>query len=177
VGAVSENDVLLAAASKAIVIAFNVRPDPKAQALAESKSVPLKTYSIIYNLIDEVSNAMVGLLEPTLKEQITGTAQVRNVFTVSKVGTVAGCMVLTGKISRSDMVRVIRDNRVIYTSKLSGLKRFKDDAREVAQGFECGITVENFNDVKPNDVLETFVQEKILPTLDGPAKGGNQPSA
>ncbi len=176
VGGISENDVLLAAASKAVVIGFNVRPDPKAQNLADSKGVPVKTYTIIYNLIDDVSNAMVGLLEPTIKEQVTGQAQVRNIFTVSKVGTVAGCMVTSGKLSRSDMVRIIRDNRIIYTSKLSGLKRFKDDAREVASGFECGVTVENYNDLKPNDVIETFVQEKILPTLEGASKG-NQPSA
>ncbi len=173
VGGISENDILLAAASKAIVIGFNVRPDAKAQALADSKKVPLKTYTIIYNLIDDVSNAMVGLLEPTIREQVTGQAEVRNVFNVSKVGTVAGCMVTSGKITRSDMVRVIRDGRVIYTNKLSGLKRFKDDAREVAQGFECGISVENFNDVKPGDILETFVQEKILPTLEDGGKSSH----
>jgi translation initiation factor IF-2 len=173
VGGISENDILLAAASKAIVIGFNVRPDSKAQSLADSKGVPVKTYSIIYNLIDDVSNAMVGLLEPTIKEQVTGQAEVRNVFNVSRVGTVAGCMVTSGKITRSDMVRVIREGRVIYTNKLSGLKRFKDDAREVAQGFECGISVESFNDVKPGDILETFVQEKILPSLEDGGKASS----
>jgi translation initiation factor IF-2 len=167
VGGISENDVQLAAASKAIIIGFNVRPDSKAQAASERLGVPIKIYSIIYNLVDEVSNAMAGLLEPTIKETVLGQAEVRAVYQISKIGAVAGCMVTSGKLQRSAMARVVRDGRVVYSGKFSGLKRFKDDAKEVAAGFECGVSVENYNDIKVGDVIECYFEEKVFPTLDG----------
>ncbi|MBS1984226.1 MAG: translation initiation factor IF-2 [Bdellovibrionales bacterium] len=169
VGGISESDVLLASASKAVVVGFNVRPDSKSQNEAERRGVQIKTYTIIYDLIDDVTKAMEGLLAPTYKETVMGRAEVRNVFTITKVGAVAGCSVTKGKIQRSNSVRLIRDNRVIYTGKLSGLKRFKDDAREVAEGFECGISIENYNDIKTGDVIEAFTTEAIAGSLnEGP---------
>jgi translation initiation factor IF-2 len=167
VGGISENDVLLASASKAVVIGFNVRPDNNAVATAERLGIPIKTYTIIYQLIDEVSNAMKGLLEPIIKENVIGKAEVREVYNISKIGAVAGSMVTSGKLQRSGMARIVRDNRVVYTGKFTGLKRFKDDAKEVAQGFECGISVENYNDIKAGDVIECYLEEKIFPNLDG----------
>jgi translation initiation factor IF-2 len=166
VGGISENDVLLASASKAVVIGFNVRPDSNAVAASERLGIPIKTYTIIYQLIDEVSNAMKGLLEPIIKENVIGQAEVREVYHVTKIGAVAGCMVTSGKVQRSAMARIVRDGRVIYSGKFSGLKRFKDDAREVAQGFECGISVENYNDIKQGDLIECYVEEKFFPNLD-----------
>ncbi|MEO5666660.1 MAG: translation initiation factor IF-2 [Bdellovibrionota bacterium] len=167
VGGISENDVLLASASKAIVIGFNVRPDNNAVSAAERLGIPIKTYSIIYQLIDEVSNAMKGLLEPIIKENVIGKAEVREVYNISKIGAVAGSMVTSGKLQRSGMARIVRDNRIVYTGKFTGLKRFKDDAKEVAQGFECGISVENYNDIKSGDIIECYLEEKIFPALDG----------
>jgi translation initiation factor IF-2 len=167
VGGISENDVLLASASKAVVIGFNVRPDNNAVSTAERLGIPIKTYTIIYQLIDEVSNAMKGLLEPIIKENVIGKAEVREVYNISKIGAVAGSMVTSGKLQRSGMARIVRDNRVVYTGKFTGLKRFKDDAKEVAQGFECGISVENYNDIKAGDVIECYLEEKIFPNLDG----------
>jgi translation initiation factor IF-2 len=167
VGGISENDVLLASASKAVVIGFNVRPDNNAVSASERLGIPIKTYTIIYQLIDEVSNAMKGLLEPIIKENVVGKAEVREVYNISKIGAVAGCMVTSGKLQRSAMARIVRDGRVVYSGKFSGLKRFKDDAKEVAQGFECGCSVENYNDIKAGDVIECYVEEKVFPNLDG----------
>ncbi len=172
VGGVSESDVLLASASKAIIFAFNVRADSKAENMAELQGVQVKQYTIIYNLLDDVTKAMSGMLDPTFKETLQGRAEVRNVFTITKVGAVAGCQVVKGKIARSNTVRLIRDNRVIYTGKLSGLKRFKDDAREVAEGFECGMSIENYNDIKVGDFIEAYTVEEIEGTLSSA-----QPSA
>ncbi len=169
VGGISESDILLASASKALIVGFNVRPDAKSQAEAEKRGVEVKTYTIIYELIDDITKAMEGLLDPVSKESVTGRAKVRNVFNISKAGTVAGSFILKGKVQRSNQVRVIRDGRVVYTGKVSGLKRFKDDAREVAEGYECGISVENFNDIKVGDILETFIVETSSASLeDGP---------
>ncbi len=165
VGGISSNDVLLASASKAIILGFNVRPDNKALEEAERRGVELKTYEIIYNLIDDVRNAMEGLLEKKTREIVTGRAEVRNVFNITKVGAVAGCMIVKGKIMRSNMARLLRDSRVVYTGKLSGLKRFKDDAREVAEGFECGISIENYNDIKVGDQIECYMIEEVKQTL------------
>ncbi len=164
-GAVSESDVNLAAASGAVIIGFNIRPDPKAQELAKAQKVDIKLYSIIYEVIDDLKKAMLGKLEPKTQEIVLGRAEVRNVFKVSKVGTVAGCAVVSGKVTRTCKVRLLRDSVVIFTGKVASLKRFKDDAKEVLQGYECGIGLENYNDVKEGDVIEAFIVEEVAPTL------------
>ncbi|MDI6713857.1 MAG: translation initiation factor IF-2 [Thermodesulfovibrio sp.] len=162
VGGITESDVNLAATANAIIIGFNVRPEPKAQELGEHLGVDIKLYSIIYEVIDDVKKALIGMLQPEIKEKILGRAEVRAVFKISKIGTVAGCYVLNGVISRaSDGIRVIRDNIVVYEGKISSLKRFKEDVREVQAGYECGIAIENFNDIKEGDILENYILEKI----------------
>ncbi len=161
VGAITETDVLLASASNAIVIGFNVRPDRNASALAEQEKVDVRLHTIIYDLTDEVKRAMVGMLEPVYREVYKGRAEVREVYRISKVGTVAGCLVIDGSITRVSEVRVLRDNVVVYTGKLASLKRFKDDASEVRSGLECGIAIQNFNDLKPRDVFEAYVTERV----------------
>ena len=160
-GAITEGDVLLASASDAVIIAFNVRPSANARHLAEKEEIDIRTYSVIYDAINDVRDALEGLLSPEIKEEVTGTAEVREVFKVSKVGTVAGCYATSGKIYRNDPVRVIRDGVVIYDSTLSSLKRFKDDVKEVANGFEFGATVDNYNDIKIGDVLEFYKINEI----------------
>ena len=166
VGGVTESDVLLAAASNAIVVGFNVRPEPKAGTLAEQQGVDIRLYTIIYDALAEIKAAMEGLLEPTLKERTLGRAEVRQVFTVSKAGVIAGSYVVDGTITRAAVgVRVIRDNVVVYEGKLGSLRRFKDDVREVQQGYECGISVENFNDMKAGDIVEAYAIDKIAAKL------------
>jgi len=166
VGGITESDVLLAAASNAIVVGFNVRPEPKAAALAEQQGVDIRLYTIIYDALAEIKAAMEGLLEPTLKERMLGRAEVRQVFTVSKAGVIAGSYVVDGTITRAAVgVRVIRDNVVVYEGKLGSLRRFKDDVREVQQGYECGISVENFNDIKAGDIIEAYAVDKIAAKL------------
>jgi translation initiation factor IF-2 len=162
IGAVTENDVLLASASGAIIVAFNVRPDRKATDLAQREGVEIRPHTIIYEVSDEIRKAMTGLLEPVFKETHLGRAEVRNTFKVKGVGTIAGCYVLDGILKRDSEVRVLRDRVVIYTGRLSSLKRFKDDANEVRAGFECGASVSNFNDIKVGDILECFHLQKIL---------------
>ena len=161
VGAVTENDVLLASASGAIVIAFGVRPERKAADLAQQEHVDIRTHNIIYEVSDEIKKAMEGLLEPVIQETYLGRAEVRNTFRVKGAGTVAGCYVVDGVLKRDAQIRVLRDNAIIYTSKLSSLKRFKDDASEVRTGFECGAGIANFNDVKVGDILECFQVTKL----------------
>ncbi len=161
VGAVTENDVLLASASGAIIIAFGVRPDRKASDLAQQEKVDIRTHNIIYEVSDEIKKAMEGLLEPVIQESYLGRAEVRNTFRIKGSGTVAGCYVLDGIMKRDAQVRVIRDGTLIYTSKLNSLKRFKDDANEVRAGYECGLGIANFNDVKVGDILECFNVQKI----------------
>jgi translation initiation factor IF-2 len=161
VGAISESDVLLATTASAIIIGFNVRPERTAAVLAEREHIDIRLHTVIYELVDEITKAMLGLLEPMVKETFMGRADVLDTFRVSKVGTIAGCMVQEGKIGRTNGVRLLRDNVVVYTGKVSSLKRFKDDASEVRTGQECGIGLENFNDVKPGDVIEAFVTEKV----------------
>jgi len=160
VGAITESDVLLATTSEAIIIGFNVRPERNAQALAEQEKVDIRNHTIIYELVDEMKRAMTGLLEPVFKEVYKGRAMVREVFRISKVGTVAGCMVNDGVITRNSEVRLLRDNVVIHTGKILSLKRFKNDASEVKAGFECGISIANYNDLKPGDVMEAFATER-----------------
>ncbi len=161
VGAITETDVLLASASNAIIVGFNVRPERTAQALAEQEKVDIRLHTIIYELADEIKKAMTGLLEPVFKEVYKGRALVREVFRISKVGNVAGCMVDDGVLTRNSEVRLLRDNVVIYTGKIESLKRFKNDASEVKAGFECGVSLANFNDIKPGDVIEAFVTERV----------------
>ncbi len=166
VGGITESDVLLAAASNAIIIGFNVRPEPKASALAEQQGVDVRLYTIIYDAMAEIKAAMEGLLEPTLKERTLGRAEVRQVFTVSKAGVIAGAYVVDGTITRAAVgVRVLRDNVVVYEGKLGSLRRFKDDVREVQQGYECGVSVENFNDIKAGDIIEAYAIDKIAAKL------------
>ncbi len=161
VGGINESDVLLAAASKALVIGFHVRPDSKASNVAEREGVEIRLYNIIYNVLDDIRAAAEGLLAPTIKERILGHAEVRQLYNVPKVGTIAGCYVSDGTIARaSTKIRVVRDQVTVYEGKIGSLKRFKDDAREVQQGYECGIGIENFNDIKVGDVLEAFVLEE-----------------
>ena len=177
VGGITETDILLAAASKAIVIGFNIRPEPKAAALAEREGVDVRLYSIIYDALNDIRAAMEGLLEPMLKERVLGRAEVRQMFTIPKAGLVAGCYVVDGVISRASAgVRVIRDSVVAYEGKLGSLRRFKDDVREVQQGYECGITVENFNDLKSGDIIEAYVVDKIAAKLE-PANRGASPQS
>ncbi len=166
-GAISETDVTLAAASKAIIIGFNIRPEAKAANLAEKEGVEIRLYTVIYEAINDMREAMEGLLAPTYREKALGRAEVRKIFNVPGA-TVAGCMVVDGKIVRSARARLVRDARPVWEGKLATLKRFKDDAREVAQGYECGIALENFNDVKPGDIIEAFEMEAILRKLAAP---------
>jgi len=165
VGGITETDVNLASASNAIIIGFNVRPGVKAQSLAEQEHVDLRTYSIIYDAIDDIRKALEGLLEPTYKEHILGRAQVIQVFNIRKVGTIAGSLILDGKVVRGSHARILRDNVVIYDSRIASLRRFKDDMKECTQGLECGIWVENFNDVKLGDIIESYEMEEIQPRL------------
>jgi len=161
VGAITESDVLLASASNAIIIGFNVRPERKAQELADQEKVDIRLHSIIYELQDEIKRAMTGLLEPTLKEVYQGRAQVKETFRIPKVGTIAGCTVTDGTIKRDSEVRLLRDNVVVFTGKVASLRRFKDDASEVRNGMECGISIANYGDIKVGDVIEAFVTERI----------------
>ena len=161
VGAINESDVLLASASDAIVIGFNVRPERNTAALAEQEKVDVRLHTIIYNLTDEIKRAMSGLLEPVFKEVYKGKAEVRDTFRITKVGNVAGCQVQDGSITRDSEVRLLRDNVVVYTGKVSSLRRFKDDVSEVKSGMECGITLENYGDIKQGDIIEAFVTERV----------------
>ncbi len=165
IGGISESDVLLASTTKGLVIGFNVRPDGSAQRLAKEKNIEIKTYSIIYEMQDELKKALSGLLTPEFVEKSLGRAEVRNTFTLPKAGTIAGCAVVDGKIARSSQLRLVRDGKIIYEGKVSSLKRFKDDAKEVAAGFECGIGIENFNDIKVGDVIESFTKEQVVREL------------
>ncbi|MBI4690746.1 MAG: translation initiation factor IF-2 [Nitrospirae bacterium] len=166
VGGINESDVMLATASNAIIIGFNVRPESKAAQTAEKEGVDIRLYTIIYDAIEDVRKALEGLLAPTLKEKVLGRAEVRQIILISRIGTVAGCYVLDGYINRaSDGIRIIRDNIVIYDGKISSLKRFKDDVKEVQSGYECGIMIENYNDLKVGDILENYIIEKIATKL------------
>jgi len=166
VGAITESDVLLAKASGAIVIGFHVRPDSNARAAAEREKVEIRTYRIIYEAVEEVKAAMEGLLAPERKEVVLGEAEVRQIFKIAKVGTIAGCFVKSGVIPRTARVRVIRDGVEVYEGTIASLKRFKDDVREVREGFECGIGVENFNDIKVGDLIEAYRIEEVARSLE-----------
>jgi translation initiation factor IF-2 len=161
VGTISESDILLASASNAIIIGFNVRPSAVVASMAENEGVELKTYRIIYEAISDVEAAMKGMLSPIFKEVVLGTLSIRATFKVPGVGTIAGAYVLNGKVMRSAQVRLVRDGIVIHEGKLSSLKRFKDDAKEVAAGYECGVGIENYNDLKEGDEIEAFIIEEV----------------
>lgn len=165
VGAITETDVNLATASNAIIIGFSIRPEVKAQAMAEKEGVDIRLYNVIYDAVDDVRKAMEGLLEPVFKEKFLGRAEIREIFSVPKVGNVAGCYVLDGKILRNAQVRLLRDNVVVYQGKLGTLRRFKDDVKEVATGYECGMGLENYNDIKTGDIIEAFEMEKTAAKL------------
>lgn len=165
VGAITESDVLLASASDAIIIGFNVRPSGSAKQLAEKEEIDIRNYSIIYDAIDDLKDAMEGMLSPEMKEEITGTAEIREIFKVSKVGTIAGCMVTDGKVFRNSKIRLIREGVVIYTGELATLKRFKDDVKEVSKGYDCGMQIKNYNDIHEYDVIEAFQEVEVKKKL------------
>jgi translation initiation factor IF-2 len=166
VGQVSESDILLASASSAIIIGFQVRPSGAARRLAEKEGVQIKLYSVIYKAIEEMKDAMEGLLSAKIEENVVGSAEIRETFKISKVGTIAGCFVIDGNIKRNNKVRVIREGVVVYTGKLGSLKRFKDDVKEVAKGFECGLNIDRFNDIKVGDVVEAYEEVEVKQTLE-----------
>jgi translation initiation factor IF-2 len=174
VGGITESDVLLASASNAVVIGFNVRPEPKAAALAEREGVDIRLYTIIYEALNDVRDALEGLLEPTLQEKVLGRAEVRQVFAISGAGTIAGCFVTDGKIVRGARARLLRDNIVVHDGRIGSLKRFKEDAREVAGGYECGIGLEGYQDVKVGDVIEAYEVEQVARRLTPTAGKGTQ---
>ena len=165
VGAISESDVLLAAASNAIIVGFQVRPSVDARRLAEKEEVDIRLYSIIYDAIEQLKDAMEGMLSPEIKEEVTATLEVLNIFKISKVGTVAGCLVREGKVKRSNKVRLIRDGIVVHTGELGSLKRMKDDVKEVGTGFECGLNIDRFNDVRVGDFIETYEEIEVKRTF------------
>ncbi len=165
VGPITESDVLLASASDAIIIGFNVRPMGNARQIADKEEIDIRTYSIIYDAINDVKDAMEGMLSPEMKEEITGTAEIRETFKISKVGTIAGCMVLSGKIFRNSGIRLIREGVVVYTGELASLKRFKDDVKEVSKGYDCGIQIKNYNDIFENDIIEAFQEVAVKKKL------------
>lgn len=164
-GAITENDIHLAAASDAIIIGFNIRPSVKVKDLAERETVDIRSYDVIYHALEDIEKAMLGMLEPDFVERVIGTAEVRDIFSVPKIGTIAGCAVIDGKVERNAEVRVLRESVVIYTGVIESLRRFKDDVKEVASGYECGIGIENFNDIKVGDTLEAFVMDEVAATL------------
>ena len=161
VGQITESDVLLASASDAIITGFQVRPSQNARALAEKEGIDIRIYSIIYEAINEIKSAMEGMLEPTEEEVIAGNVEVREIYKISKIGTIAGCYVTNGNILRNNKIRLIRDGIVVYTGKIKQLKRFKDDVNEVKNGYECGLSIADFNDIKVGDVIESFEIKEI----------------
>jgi translation initiation factor IF-2 len=165
VGGISESDVNLSIASKAVIIGFNTRADAGARKLAENNGVDIRYYNIIYDAVDELKAAMSGMLTPDKKEEVIGTAEIRQVLRVSKIGAIAGCMVTSGVVRRSAKLRLLRNNVVVFTGELDSLKRFKDDAKEVKENFECGLTIKNYNDIVEGDVLEFFEIKEVARTL------------
>ena len=164
VGGITENDITLAAATNATIIGFNVRPDRKARELAAAEDVEIRTYEIIYKLLEDIEQAMLGMLEPLYEEVVTGEAEVRDIFRVPRVGAIAGCYVRSGVITRGSKVRFLRDGTIIWKGEISSLRRFKEDAREVREGFECGIGLSDFQDLKEGDLIETFDEQEIART-------------
>jgi len=172
VGGVTESDALLASASNAVIIGFNVRPESKAADIAEREGVDVRSYNVIYDAINDVRDAMEGLLEPTVREKTVGRAEVRQVFTIPSAGVIAGSFVTEGKLTRNAAARLVRDHVVVYTGKIISLRRFKEDAREVLSGYECGIGLENYQDVKAGDIVEVFELEQVARRLTPAAARG-----
>jgi translation initiation factor IF-2 len=175
VGGITESDILLAAASNAIVIGFNVRPESKGQALASQEGVDVRLYTVIYEAVADVRAAMEGMLEPTFREQTQGRVDIRQIFNIQGVGTIAGCYVTEGKIQRGNLVRILRDHVVVHEGKLASLKRFKDDVREVSAGYECGLSIEGFHDIKQGDVVEAYERIAVVRRIS-PAQSGREAS-
>jgi len=165
-GAITESDIMLASVSNAIVFGFNVRPNPKVRDLATEQDIDIRFYDVIYNVINDIKGAMVGLMEPTYKEHIVGRAETREIYNIPKVGTIAGSYVTEGKIERGQPARLIRDGVVVYSGKIDSLRRFKDDIKEVQSGYECGIGIENYNDIKIKDIIECYEMEEVKPVLE-----------
>ena len=165
VGAISEADVNLASASDAIILGFQVRPSVSSRKLAEAEQIDIRLYSVIYKAIEEIKAAMEGMLSPDVVEEIIGTAEIRETFNISKVGTIAGCYVTSGMIKRSSKIRIIRDGIVIHTGELGSLKRFKDDVKEVKNNYECGLNIERYNDIKESDVVEAYEEKEVARKL------------
>ena len=165
VGQITESDVLLAAASDAIMIGFNVRAGANAKELADREEIEIRTYSIIYAAIDDVKEAMEGMLSPEIREQVIGNVEIRETFKISKVGTIAGCMVLNGKVTRNSKIRLLRDGIVKYDGELESLKRFKDDVKEVTKGYECGLNIKGYNDIEVGDILEVYEEIEVKKKL------------
>ena len=165
VGAITESDVLLASASDAIIVGFNVRPVGTARQLADKEEIDVRSYSIIYDAINDLKEAMEGLLSPDVKEEVQGNVEIRETYKISRVGTIAGCMVMDGKITRNSLVRVIREGVVVYTGTLASLKRFKDDAKEVTKGYDCGLQIKDFNDIKTGDTIEAYIEVAVKKKL------------
>jgi translation initiation factor IF-2 len=177
IGGITESDVMLASASNAIVAGFNVRPNAEARALAEREGVDLRTYRVIYQLTEDIQQALVGMLAPEQVEESLGEAEVRALFRASRVGVIAGCMVTRGTIRRNSQIRVVRDGAVVYETTIASLRRFKDDVREVQEGFECGILLEGFNDVKEGDILEAYETREVERTDLEVSGNGGDPAA
>jgi translation initiation factor IF-2 len=175
-GEITESDIMLASASDAIVVGFNVRANPKAIALAEAEQVDVRYYEVIYNLLQDIHDALEGLLEPVVEEKVLGRAEVRQVFSVSKIGTVAGCMILEGTVERNALARVLRDRKPVFEGgRINSLKRFKEDVKEVQAGYECGIGIDRFSDFKVGDLIEAYVQEKVKAILESlPNRGQSE---
>jgi translation initiation factor IF-2 len=166
VGQISESDVMLAAASDAVIIGFQVRPSVNARKLAEKEQIDIRLYSVIYNAIEELEKAMEGMLSPDIEEKVVCNIEIRETFKISKIGTIAGCYVLDGKINRNTKIRLIRDGIVVYSGELATLKRFKDDVKEVSAGYECGLSINNYNDIKVGDIVEGFEEVEVKKTLN-----------
>ena len=165
VGAITESDVLLATASDAIIVGFNVRPQSNARVIADREEVDIRTYSIIYDAINDLKDAMEGMLSPEMKEEVTGSVEIREVYKISKVGNIAGCMVMNGKIFRNSKIRIIRDGIVVHDGELTSLKRFKDDVKEVAKGYDCGLQIKNYNDIAQGDSIEAYQEVAVKKKL------------
>ena len=165
VGAITETDVMLASASDAIIIGFNVRPAGNARQLADKEEIDIRNYSIIYDAIDDLKDAMEGMLAPEMKEEVLGTAEIREIFKISKVGSIAGCMVMDGKIVKNAKMRIIREGVVVFTGELLALKRFKDDVKDVAKGYDCGIQIKGYNDIEERDIIESYHEVAIKKKL------------
>ena len=165
VGQITESDIMLAAASEAIIVGFQVRPSVAARKLAENEKIDIRLYSIIYDAINELKDAIEGMLSPVIQEKIVANLEIREVFKISKVGSIAGCIVLDGRLGRNTKIRIIRDGLVVYTGELGSLRRFKDDVKEVAVGQDCGLNIKNFNDIKVGDIIEGYEQVEIKRTL------------